>query len=494
MTKKAKSFTLSKALRNKLPAHERVDAEKVLLEKSQDLCALCSRPLGSDPDVITADHRIAGGKTTLSNLYLAHKSCNSSRGDLDFDRARPLVEFKAFSDEREAVTFDDVIEEYIDNGNKQVRFSIKNGELTLTLASKKATLPIYVDPATGTRYSFGEIPLQYILNDREVQPRLITYSHVRKLALDFHERPVHEPSNCRLVTVGKDVAELRQFDGQHKTTAQALIGRTLVPMKIYIEPDIPMLQALVVKIQQEIKKQPLTRSDTLAKLGDVIKSLLASYSEKNGVRSEKGFIESQPKDKRNEVRKLYFNELARIIYFDEDNELSEWVKPGAAHPPTTDKVVIDKIIKPLIAHTLLDVDMDEAGGRDNERRLIIVVLNTIVRKTLPSDWHKDTNKFQKVRTQNFFYQGSIGWWMQEILLPTLKYVLFRLKKDAPLLVEPVTSDQESQIIDAVETLCDWEVWSTDDPEHLKAMRSNTVKNVAEAFKRYTDKRLIDEIT
>lgn len=495
MPKKTKPFTLSKSLRGKLPQKERPDADKILLEKSKGLCALCSRPLGPDPDLIQADHRIAGGKNTLSNLYLAHKSCNSSRGDLDFEQAKPLVEFKTFAEELGSVTFDNIVDDYIDNGNRQVQFSIKNDLLTLDLASKKTSLHLYTDPATDTKYCFAEIPVQYILNDREVQPRLIIYPHVRRLALDFHERPVHEPSNCRLVAIGEDIAELRQFDGQHKTTAQVLMGRKMVPMKIYVEPNISMLQSLVVKIQQEIKKQPLTRSDTLAKLGDVIKSLLESYVEKGGgFRSEKGFIEAQPKDKRAETRKLYFNELARIVYFDEDNELRSWVKPGAPHSPTTDKVVIDKIIKPLISQSLLELDMEAVGGRDNERRLIILILNTIARKMLPADWFKDTNELQRTRTQNFFYQGSIGWWMQSILVPTLKYILYRLKKDMPLLVDSVTADKEGQIIEAVETLCDWEIWSTEDAEHRKAMRSNTIRNVEEAFKSHTAQKLIEEVT
>jgi len=494
MPKKVKSFTLSKALKMKLPEKERPDAEKVLLEKSKGLCALCDRPLGPDFDLINADHRIAGGKNTLSNLYLAHKSCNSSRGDLDFERARPLVEFKATAEDLRSVTFDNVITRYIEHGNKQVSFSQKGSLLTIAFGAKKITVPLWVDPATRTPYFFAEIPVEYVLNDPEVQPRLIMYPHVRKLALDFYERPVHEPSNCRLVPVGEGVAELRQFDGQHKTTAQILMGRTTVQMKVYVKPDISMLQSLVVKIQQEIKKQPLTRSDTLAKLGDVIKSILASYLDRNDgtIKTEKGFIEAQPKDKRTDIKKLYLDDLARITYFDDDNELREWVKPGAVHSPTTDKVVIDKIIKPLIFNGLLEIDMEAEGGRDTERKLIVLTLNTITRKLLPADWYKDTNKLQHTRTQNFFYQGSIGWWMQYILIPTLRYILIRLKTDTPLLVDAV-SDKQGLIIEAVETLCDWGIWSTTDADHLKAMRSNTIKDVAESFKDYSVEKLIKEV-
>src|SRR5687767_5868977 len=121
--KKVKVFKLSKTLKNKLPLYERENAEKSLLSKSKGLCALCNRPLGINPDLITGDHRIAGGKNTISNLYLAHRSCNSSRGNLDFNLARPLVEFKVFTEENGTVTFDNIINTYVNNGNNQISFS-----------------------------------------------------------------------------------------------------------------------------------------------------------------------------------------------------------------------------------------------------------------------------------------------------------------------------------------------------------------------------------
>jgi hypothetical protein len=490
--KKDKPFILSKNIKNKLPASERDNAEKVLVEKSGGFCALCNRPLGKIGDLITADHRIAGGKSTLSNLYLAHKSCNSSRGNLEFNLVRPLVEFKVFSEEKRTVTFDDIIDNYISNGNRQITFSIEKNKITLGLPEKNSS-QIFKDPATNTEYFFSEIPVEYIHNDIQVQPRLINYNHVRKLTLDFSERPVHEPSNCRLKVVNNNIAELLQFDGQHKTTAQILLGRTLITFKVYINPDIAMLQSLVVKIQQEIKKQPLTRSDTLAKMGDVFSSLFESYKPGRGkVKTEKGFVEFQPKEKRSEVKKKYFDELARIIFFDSENELTKWVKPGAKNSPTTDKVVINKIITSLIYKNLLEVNLEESGGRDNERKLIILILNTITRKMLPHDWFAE-NKIQKIRTENFFYQGSIGWWMNEILIPTLRYVLYRVGDKKPLLIDSISSEQENRIIEAVETLCDWEIWTTQDIEHIKAMRSNTVKNVIEVFPYYDDKKLIEEI-
>ena len=106
-------FKLSPRVRKELPEAQRVKAEKELWDKSGGVCALCDEPLGDIPDHIVPDHKIAvadGGKTTLANLYLAHKSCNSSRQHLPFDIAKPLVKFKVISDTKPDITFDDVLE------------------------------------------------------------------------------------------------------------------------------------------------------------------------------------------------------------------------------------------------------------------------------------------------------------------------------------------------------------------------------------------------
>ena len=75
--------------------------------------------------------------------------------------------------------------------------------------------------------------------------RMIIEKHVRNLALDFNEEPVHEPSNCRLVHTSGNFYNLLQFDGQHKTTAQIILERETVPMKIYSGATIDQINQLV---------------------------------------------------------------------------------------------------------------------------------------------------------------------------------------------------------------------------------------------------------
>jgi len=492
-TAKAPSkFKISKSILQKLPAAERADAEEVLWTKSAGLCALCGEALDDKPELNVADHRVPESVdpegTKVQNLYLAHLSCNASRKDLPFDIARPIVSFRVYSEKKAAVKFSDVLGKYVINPNQPVTVKKVGSTITLSSGEWLASASISVDPATGTEYFFAEIPFTLVLNDAEIQPRLISYSHVRKLALDFVDRPVHEPGNCRLVMHGQEAGKLLQFDGQHKSTAQILLGRNSGSFKVYINPEIAMLQKLVIKIQQEIKKQPLTRSETLAKLGDVLGRLLDEYDA--SPRTEVGFSESQSKktDKA-EVKKLYVGELKSLAFFDEDNELALAVK--SANRPTTDAIIIDRIIGPLLHKDLLDIDMDAEGGRDIERANIVNVLNRISSKMLPAGWH--TDPLRKKRAETFFLGGAINWWMNEILVPALRWVLMKMKDSDPLLLEPLDTDAESRVMACIDLLCGWEVWSTTDEAKLAALRSNTLKNVTAAFPEHTSARLIKEM-
>jgi hypothetical protein len=497
-TKTAPVYALSQSMLSELPSAERPKASAELWTKSNGHCALCALPLDlSQKDSIVADHyspEADGGKTELKNLYLAHRICNASRRDLPFEVARPLTQFRAKAEHKKVVSFDFVIDQFME-GEKRlpIKYSVDSGIATIAFGFEEVQVPISVDPATQVRYFFLEVPIAYIFNDKDIQPRAIMHAHVRKLALDFLVRPVHEPSNCRLMLdTGTDVGRLLQFDGQHKTTAQILLGRKTVPMKVYVSPEIDMLQRLVIKIQQEIKKQPLTRSETLAKIGDVMKRMIDGYVEKPGkVRSEVGLIGSQPRAEQKVAKTLYFDELKRLLFFDEDNELRKAVNPSAQNAPTTDKVVINKILGPLLWPHLLEEDLDSSTVRDEERTNILLVTNTIAKQMLPPGWDSPGNQLQRLRAENFFYQGSIGWWMNELLELGLRYALIKIGKK-PLLLHQLKETDKENIQSLVETMCGWGIWSTQDSDQLAAMRSNTVKNVVTAFPEYDAQRLIKD--
>jgi len=493
-------FRLSGSIRRRLKPAEREGAEAHLWTKSAGICALCDGPLPLDGKKIDVDHyqpvhRGSGGSDRLANLYLAHSTCNRSRQNLPFDLAHPIIRFCVWCEERKDegvhVQFSDFIKEFIDGGGKPVRFSRSGGNVTVTCGARRIVAPLAEDPATKTEYFFAEIPPEFILNDSESQPRRLESDHVRTLAIDFHIHPVHEPSNCRLVRNG-DTARLLQFDGQHKTAAQCLLGRKTIQTKVYIEPDIAMIQELVLQIQQGIKKRPLSASDTLRKLDQVLKDVLQKYKPaKNTVRSEQGLIVSQPLEKQKVLKKKLLENLTGLVLFDEDNRMRDFVSRGkSAVAPISDKVFVNRLVRPMICQSLLTSDIDSPDyERDTERENVLLVVNKLADQMLVGKWKKVGSTLERKRAQNFFYQGSIGWWLNLVLIPAMRNVLLIPEQDKDrLFLKPLKPrEKRERLLKLVEELCSWDIWSTDDPEAVKAMRSNTAQNVAQVFSNYRGK-------
>ena len=499
-------FKVSKNTLNKLPEGERADAATHLWTKSAGLCALCDQPLPNETGLIEegeveADHHIpehggAGGPTVLKNLYLAHKSCNRRRRDLPFRVAHAVIAFATWVDRKGRVTFDDVLNQYVKPANLGVRVTRDGSEISVDYGGTVLRSPVAIDPATKTEYFFTEVPTAYLHNDREVQPRLIEADHVSALAQDFVVRPVHEPSNCRLIPGVGDTARLMQFDGQHKSTAQIILGRTSVPTKVYIEPAVPMIQELVISIQQRIKKRPLSTSDTLIKLGDVVAERLSQYVAKPGqLRSEQGYIASQPLEMQKARRAEWLQELERLVFMDPANKLHRFVGTKRSPQfPTTDSVVISKLIRPFIFQGLLAEDMEQVNGRDHEHRAILIILNSIVERFLDEGWQPASSAVLRRRAQNFLYQGSIGWWVSQILRPAIIVRLEIPKADhvKPFL-KPLQPEHEDKLRELIDTIAAWDVWSLDDASPaVKAMKSNVSKDVAASLPEYTEWRLLRE--
>jgi hypothetical protein len=498
-------FKVSKTIRDELPEAEREKAAAELWGKSKGVCALCDEPLPADGKGIDVDHRIAraeadGGSTRLSNLYLAHKSCNRSRLNLPFPLAIQIIRFQKWHAGHTRRSFEDVVKKYVPKGNQRVRIvSITDDEIVLAFGQKESRANVYVDPATSTRYFFMNAPVQYVMNDRESQPRVIEADHVRTLAVDFSVHPVHEPSNCRVVPTTGDTAELLQFDGQHKTTAQIVLGRDEVPMKFYYDPSEPMIQELVVQIQQGIKKRPLSTTDTLRKLDDVIQNKVEEYkaSHEGRAPTEQELVAAQPKQDQKAFKARLLKNFEWVVMDDDRLKLRDYVSKGKASRdfPLTDTVLVTKLIRPLIAQELLDEPLDDAKQRDTERDAIVSFLNQICDRMLTDTWKPlpstQSEDLHTSRARTFFYQGAISWWLKEILLPAIQMHKAKAEWER-LFLTPFDPDQDERISAYIEALSSWPIWSTSDEDELAAFRSNTLSRVIAQFPDYNQIRLVKD--
>ena len=501
-------FKLSKSIRDELPPSERASARDILWQKSQGKCSLCDEPLAVDGSSIDVDHMKArkegndgeGGVTELKNLYLAHRSCNRSRKNLSYPLAATVIRFTRWSTAHPRRSFSDVIKRYVPEGNQRVSVNISDTDVTLTFGTEKKSASLYVDPATNTKFFFMNVPIKYIQNDEGTQPRFIEPDHVRALATDFSDRPVHEPSNCRLVSCGGGLADLKQFDGQHKTTAQILLQRAEVPMKMYVDPDPAMINNLVVQIQQGIKKRPLSTTDTLQKLDHVMQDKVAAYKVKHGGKSptESELVSDQPLQDQSKFKKQLLANFEWAILNHEKLELSKHKLFSTKLDrkfPLTDRVLVTKIIRPLVCQELLSEPLDNSIARENEREAIVQLINRITDNMLTDKWRPQPQGVEEdvatLRARTFFMQGSIGWWLKSIFIPALQGQFLK-QQWKRLFLEPLSEIQQERLDGYIDLICEWDVWSTTDEVQLAALRSNTLTAVEKVFPGYSNVSLQTE--
>jgi 5-methylcytosine-specific restriction endonuclease McrA len=78
------------------PAEDREAVRQELVAKSGGVCQLCEDPIDVESNDVIIEHKDNKGKTEISNLYIAHRSCNSLKRNLPYSEAKLMIKFKKF--------------------------------------------------------------------------------------------------------------------------------------------------------------------------------------------------------------------------------------------------------------------------------------------------------------------------------------------------------------------------------------------------------------
>lgn len=142
-----------------------------------------------------------GGKDDESNFALTFSSANRSKQGADLNLARINWQFKEMSEklqheENRNPNLTDILAKYA-KGSYEMTFKIDGDKITFTFPKDEDhqifEQPIYSDERSGIRYFFTVAPIEYIMHDKEINPRSIG-SNVSKLIAEFgcfsEEKPI----------------------------------------------------------------------------------------------------------------------------------------------------------------------------------------------------------------------------------------------------------------------------------------------------------------
>jgi len=455
---------------SEFPSTERDAIWQELVAKSGGVCQLCEDPIDVESDDIIIEHKDNKGATEVSNLYIAHRACNSLKRDLPYSEAKLMIKFKKFCESKGYnISFDDILDKYVGEKRKPIKIILDNSQAAITFSQEnQVEANVMIDPATQTRYFFAEVPIEYIHNDTQVQPRRINWSHAWTMALDFQKHPVHEPSSCRVQLDDNQVGKLLQFDGQHKTTAQILLGRKSIQTKIYIDPDVTMVKDLIITIQNVIKKMSLAPAIYLEKMDSVqLEKFQAS-----GAASEQAFVETYLLRDRPNAKKGIFSSIYQNIRSNSNNRFAKYIQPEGSRSgkyPLSMNLTLNHILKFLVCQDLETVQIGSPQDfRVNECENVVFVLNVLADELLeegkwPLNTQLQESSTDYMKAKRFFRSGAVRYWNDALRRAIIQRLNLLEKVDqSRLLLRPLTDHQRELIRALVVRLANHPIWTDND--------------------------------
>ncbi|MGH9510806.1 MAG: HNH endonuclease [Terriglobales bacterium] len=239
---------------NSLSREQRKELERRLLSSQKGNCFICEKPI--DPqlhaDSVDIDHvepiKI-GGKDDTSNFAITHSSCNRSKQASDLRVARVLKRFDAIRDEvsieNRGPNLSDVLRHY-KGAAHGLPLKIEDEEISFSFSeigqSAIHKVPLYRDELSGLRYFFAMLPIEYLFHDDRINPRAVGGS-LNGLIDEFHKkRPQLQVALAWTeLRSNSGRVQIRVFDGQHKATAQVLLGVRVLPLRVFLNPNVDVL-------------------------------------------------------------------------------------------------------------------------------------------------------------------------------------------------------------------------------------------------------------
>ena len=246
----------------------------------------------------------------MTTSISAHQSCNRAKRNYPTVDVRPWLKLKAFAHERGSVVkYSDLYDHFgyspkesfieRDPSAMEVAWHFPDGQIVWSRVFRETD-----GRDVSYESTFVDVPREAIFNDDECQPRSIKIPQAWAIYADTQNNPLHEPPSCRLIPKQAGRVELAMFDGQHKSVAMWMHGRSSCVIKIYLDLDKDQTIRLVGSIQSRIKKLPLSSFEHAMKMGEEWSSRALEYEESVGAESasEAGLIAWLPPQDRKRAR------------------------------------------------------------------------------------------------------------------------------------------------------------------------------------------------
>ncbi len=391
------------------------EAEKTqVLESHGRRCFIDGAPFGDDE--VVEYHHIKpfseDGPTTPDNIAPVCRKHHLTIGTMSLQEYRDKLTLEAFFQDGEPKTLDDLIRTKKGTFGQTMRFEVGDGHITLYPGDAPFTYPLHRCHATGWRYFYANVPVEFISNDVELQPRPLRLASLWSLYRHFVANTQLAPSVCRMTDQGK----LLLFDGQHKAAAQVWAGRNSVECKFYFDPDARRLKETNLTAHGSLRQMSFYTHELMSKYADIFGEDWADYMATSGQKSEAGFSTFLAKAKK-KTKAQATNEISLAIFSQiiehPNNKLSAYLAEkhrGRKQPLTFARLKKAFFQTMLVPPPVADEFESEADMRGMERLNLVKLLNIVAEEGLDGRWSPERNDAAHRRAERLFSAGAVRAW------------------------------------------------------------------------------------
>lgn len=454
--------------------------KKIILQRHGRVCFATGHMI-SNEDTVHFDHIRAhalGGVSELDNIAPMCEYHNKAKGMLPLEDSRMKIRLETFFEEGNRLTLRNLLEHLkndreIESFGENVSIEVVDDKIEISNHSFQKTFHIQTCPRTGWKYFYGNLPISILNSDDDdddkmgLQPRYLIFKKVFEMFRHFQIYPVLQPSIGRISNKSK----ILLFDGQHKAASLLWSGRREFECKIYIDPDIRVLNQANISAHDKFAQTRFFSSIMILKLGNQFGKDFEEYKNKedDSIKNETGFLEfleqKDPSLTRAERNKRFRSYLYNSILEDDANKLKSLIsisnRSSNEQPITIDMLSRSIFSSFLYTKPLADDMLSENYKRDAEFNNVLRLLNLLHDQSL-TNWDSRTNPSDPIqlKLKRIFSSKSIMAW-SEIFKDAVcaKLEIYDSDEKQKPFYRELTEDDFQKIKMILSRLLDWQLWS-----------------------------------
>lgn len=330
---------------NRLSPTDRKSLIDKLLSTQNENCFICGKKIDLEVHMnhIDIDHvepLKSGGTDGPDNFAATHESCNRQKQASDLRVARVLTRFDAIAQSVEsqnrAPNLGDVLAE---SGGARYDLDVAVGGDRLKTAFSDLgnedliEVPIHEDALSNFRYSFLNLPIEFLHHDGHINPRAIG-KNLKKLVEEFHRGlPQLHVTLGWIDTAGGNPVKVQVFDGQHKAAAQILLGVRRLPVRLFINPDKKTLLTANTRAGTTLRQVAFDKSVQRSLGSSLLADRMIQYRTERGIaEDDENFSEhdlvSHFKGESREMKRYVIDSVRNRITTHADNRLRDFIDYG----------------------------------------------------------------------------------------------------------------------------------------------------------------------